>query len=220
MAKVCVVLSGCGVFDGSEIHEATLTLLHLNRAHAEVICAAPDIAQTQVVDHSTKSPEDAGRNVLCEAARIARGEIRDLAEIRAEDIDALVIPGGFGAAISLSNFESAGAEMEIVAPLAALLDAMLAARKPVAALCIAPPLLARALQQRGVSGAELTIGEDEAVAGAIEAMGQRHVKCPATGCVVDRANLVVTTPAYMLASGIAEMNEGVEKTVQSLLGLL
>lgn len=218
--NVAVVLSGCGVFDGAEIHEATLTLLALDLAGARAVIAAPDRNQARVVNHRTqKEVPGETRNVLVEAARIARGDIRPVHDLRVSDLDAAILPGGYGAALNLSSFATAGSDLQVEPSVAAFLREMWSARKPLAALCIAPPILAKVLKDAGVQGARMTIGCDAGVAGAIAALGQTHVECKATGCVVDEANRIVTSPAYMTAGGIGELWQGVQATVTALLDL-
>jgi len=216
MAKrVGVILSGCGVYDGAEIHESVITLLALDRAGAEAIICAPDIPQMHVVNHLTGKPEPGEtRNVLVESARIARGAIRNLAEVHATELDALILPGGFGAAKNLCDFAVKGADCTVNPDVARLVREVHAQGKPVAALCIAPALLARVL---GDESPDLTIGSDPGTAGALEAMGATHISCPADGFVVDREHKLVTTPAYMLAQGIAEAASGIERAVEELV---
>jgi enhancing lycopene biosynthesis protein 2 len=215
MAKrVGVLLAGCGVFDGSEIHEAVLTLYFLARAGAEVLCTAPNVNQHHVIDHFTQQETAETRNVLVESARIARGEIRDLAEIHAEDLDALIVPGGFGAAKNLSDFAVKGAAAEVHPEVQRIFTEMLSTRKPVGAICIAPATLVRAVSGHSP---EVTIGNDVGTASAIETMGGRHRDCPVDGIHVDEANRIVTTPAYMLGPGIAEVAKGIEKLVDQIL---
>jgi enhancing lycopene biosynthesis protein 2 len=216
MAKrVGVILSGCGVYDGAEIHESVIMLLALDRAGAEVVICAPDIEQMHVINHHTgEVAEGESRNVRIEAARIARGPVADVAEIDAGDLDALILPGGFGAAKNLSTFAVAGADCEIDPGVAALVREVHAQGKPIAAVCIAPALLAKVL---GTEGPKLTIGNDAATAGAMEAMGATHVTCPVTEFVIDRERKLVTSPAYMLAGNISEAAEGIEKTVAALM---
>jgi enhancing lycopene biosynthesis protein 2 len=218
MVKVAVVLSGCGFLDGSEIHEAVLTLLALDRAGAEVHCFAPDIAQAGVTDHATKAAAGPARNVLVEAARISRGKIADVARARAADFDALALPGGYGAAKNLSNFASAGAQATVEPHVAQLLRDAFRAKKPIGAWCIAPATLAAALkdEKRGIA---LTIGNDAGTAKALAAMGARHVDCPVDGICVDEENRIVTTPAYMYDARIAEVAQGIDKAVAALLKL-
>lgn len=218
MKRVAVILSGCGVFDGAEIHESVLTLLALDREGAEAVCLAPDVAQAKVTDHWRGAEGGADRNVLVESARIARGKIGDLAEASPEEFDAVILPGGYGAALNLSDFALRGAACTVQPDVARFLRGMLERRKPIGALCIAPATLARILESVGRK-AKLTIGDDAGTAGAIEAMGQEHVASGPTDVVVDRENRIVTTPCYMLAGRIREVAEGAEKAVRELLRL-
>jgi enhancing lycopene biosynthesis protein 2 len=213
MATIGVLLSGCGVFDGSEIHEATLTLYFLDKAGAKVVCLAPEMPFT-AVDHVTKTPGKTHRNVRTEAARIARGEIADVAGVRAADLDGLILPGGMGAVKNLCDFAAKGAQGTVFPSVAALLAAMHAAGKPIGAICIAPAVLALAL---GEFHPELTIGNDPATAQGLEAAGARHVARAVDEIQVDAANNLVTTPAYMLGPGIADIAKGIEKLVAAVL---
>jgi enhancing lycopene biosynthesis protein 2 len=216
-AKVGVVLSGCGVYDGAEIHESVLTLLALDRAGAEAVCLAPDIAQKHVVNHLTGQPAAGeSRNVLVEAARIARGAVKDLAGFDPSGLDALVLPGGFGAAKNLCDFAFRGAECEVNPEVARVVRAVHAAGKPVGAICIAPVILAKLL---GAEKPRLTIGTDPGTAVAVEKMGGEHVSCEGGGAVVDAGRKLVTTPAYMLDSPISEVSAGIEKLVAEVLAM-
>ncbi len=218
MAKVGVIFSGCGVYDGSEIHEAVITLLALNRAGAEVVNMAPDMEQA-VVNHLTgETVEGASRNVLEESARIVRGEISDIATVSAADLDALFIPGGFGAAKNLCDFAFKGPDCEVHPEVARLIREIVAAKKPLAAVCIAPALVAKVLGTD--NGPQVTIGTDEDTAGAVSSMGATHVSCPVNEFVIDKENKIITSPAYMLASSISEAAEGIEKTVDALMEML
>ncbi|SHI93307.1 Enhancing lycopene biosynthesis protein 2 [Malonomonas rubra DSM 5091] len=219
MAKVGVVLAGCGVYDGSEIHEAVVTLLTLDRAGAEIVCMAPNIEQG-VVNHLTgEQAEGSSRNVLEEAARIARGQISDIAQVKASDFDALIIPGGFGAAKNLCTFAFKGPDCEVNADVARLIREVIAAKKPLGALCIAPALVSKVLGEDKLPH-RLTIGTDPATAEALTSMGSTHVDCSPRDCVVDEANKLVTTPAYMLAGSIGEAADGIEKAVKAVLELV
>ena len=219
MAKVGVILSGCGVYDGSEIHEAVITLLALDRAGATAVCMAPDMEQG-VVNHLTGEPvEGAVRNVLEEAARIARGDISDIAKIKASDIDALMLPGGFGAAKNLCDFAFKGPDCEVHPEVARLVREVVAAKKPLAAICIAPTLVSKVLGNDKLAH-QLTIGTDEGTAEAVTAMGSTHVSCPAREFVIDKENKLVSSPAYMLAGSISEAAEGIEKTVNAVMEML
>lgn len=220
MTKIGVILSGCGVFDGSEIHEAVITLLAIDRAGAEAVCMAPNIKQMHVVNHLNGSvAEGEERNVLVESARIARGKIKDIQDVRISDFDALVIPGGFGAAKNLCDFAVKGPDCSAQADVTRLVREAVAAKKPLAAICIAPALLSKILGDLKIPH-KLTIGTDEGTAQALTAMGSEHIDCPVTDCVVDKANRIVSTPAYMLAGRISEAAEGIEKTVKTLIGMI
>ena len=213
--KVGVILSGCGVYDGAEIHETVVTLLALDRQGAEAVMCAPNVPQMHVINHLTgEVAEGETRNVLVESARIARGAVRDVATVSADELDALILPGGFGAAKNLCDFAVKGADCEVDPGVAALVRAVHAQGKPVAAVCIAPALIAKVL---GNEGPALTIGNDADTASALEAMGANHVQCPVEEFVVDRERKLVSSPAYMLAQSISEAAEGIEKTVAALL---
>jgi enhancing lycopene biosynthesis protein 2 len=216
MAKIGVLLSGCGVFDGSEIHEAVLTLLALDRAGAEIVCLAPNVEQAHVIDHLTQKETGEKRNVLVESARIARGEVKDLKDVKAADLDGLTIPGGFGAAKNLSDFAFKGQDATVLPDVQRLLSEMVAAGKPVGAICIAPATLTKALSDKKP---EVTIGNDSGTAAAIEAMGGRHKTCTVDMIHVDEANKIVSTPAYMLGPSIKNVAEGIEKLVAKVLEL-
>ena len=215
--KVGVVLSGCGVYDGAEIHESVLTLLALDRAGAEAVCLAPDVAQAHVVNHLTgQVAAGESRNVLVEAARIARGAVKDLAGFDPGGLDALVLPGGFGAAKNLCDFAFRGAECEVNTDVARVIRAVHAEGKPVGAICIAPVILANLL---GAEKPRLTIGTDPGTAEAVGKMGGEHVSCGGGGAVVDAERRLVTTPAYMLESPISEVSAGIENLVGELLAM-
>lgn len=216
MSKIGVLLSGCGVFDGAEIHEAVITLLALDRAGAEIICMAPDVDQYHVINHFTQEVTDEKRNVLVESARIARGEIRNLKDVRASDIDGLIIPGGFGAARNLSDFAIKGPDAPVNPEVQRLLDELVSANKPVGALCIAPVILTKALSGKKP---EVTIGNDQGTAAVIESMGGAHKVCAVDMIHVDENNNLVTTPAYMLGPGIKDVAAGIEKVVAKVVEL-
>lgn len=215
MKKVGVVLSGTGVYDGSEIHEAVITLLAIAREGAEAVCFAPDKSQTDVINHLTGEPMGESRNVLIEAARIARGAIQPIAQASINDLDALIVPGGFGAAKNLSSFASLGSECTVDPGLKRLVLEMHQAGKPLGFMCIAPAMLPKIF----AFPLRLTIGTDIDTAEVIEEMGAEHVPCPVDDIVVDEDNKVVTTPAYMLAQNIAEAATGIEKLVSRVLVL-
>jgi enhancing lycopene biosynthesis protein 2 len=213
--RVGVLLSGCGFLDGAEIQEAVCTLLSLDRRKAKLVAMAPDVAQHHVVDHVAKQPAAGqGRSVLTESARIVRGQITDLAKVSAADLDALILPGGFGVAKNLCSFAVEGRQMRVLPAVEALVRAMRAAGKPMGFVCIAPVLAARVL---GAEGVRLTIGDDAETAAAIESWGARHVACPVDQIVLDDRLKVVSTPAYMLGPWIADVAEGIDKLVAAVL---
>jgi len=213
--KIGVLLAGCGVMDGSEIHEATLTLYFLDKQGAEVICMAPDKDQLDVVNHVEGRPTGEKRNVLLEAARIARGKITDVKKVKAEEIDAIVIPGGFGAAKNLCTFAKDGAECRVDEGVAALLKEMHRQKKPIGALCIAPAVIASLFGKE--LAPEITIGTDAGTASAMEKMGAKHRKAQVNEVVVDSRNKILTTPCYMMAQSIKEVGDGAEKLVAKIM---
>ncbi len=217
MKKIGVVLSGCGVYDGSEIHEAVLTLLAIDRQGCEAVCMAP-AGGFAVTNHLTGQQGGEQRDVLVESARIARGKIRDIKEVKAAELDAIVFPGGFGAAKNLSDFAVKGAVAVVNPDVARLLKEMAAAGKPIGAVCIAPVLLAAVLGKE--YSPAVTIGNDAATAAEIEKAGAKHQECLVNGCVVDRKNKIVTSPAYMLANRISEVAEGIDACVKEVVGLI
>lgn len=217
--RVAVLLSGCGVFDGSEIHEAVLTLLALDSAGAEVVCCAPDCDQVETVNHLTGSKTSERRNMLVEAARIARGSITNLSDIRAESFDALIMPGGYGAVKNLCNYSSAGVGASVHSEVARVVREFVAAKKPVGAICIAPMLVARVLSDVPGVKAQMTVGNDEVCSRDMAELGAEHVCCPVKEFVVDKENKIVSTPAYMLGKGPSEVYAGIEKLVKATLEL-
>ena len=217
MAKIGVLLAGCGVYDGSEIYEGTITLLALSRAGAEVVCTAPDV-ELDVIDHETQQPTGEKRSVYKEAARLARGEIKPMGEVDPAGLDALIIPGGFGAAKNLSDFASKGADATVQPEVAKLVRAMHEQKKPIGAICIAPATLAAIFKGSDVK-LTVTIGSDAGTAAGIEACGATHAECPVDDIVVDEANSVVTTPAYMLGPAIKDVAKGIEKLVDKIVQL-
>lgn len=215
--KVGVVLSGCGVYDGSEIHEAVFTLLAVDRAGAEAVCMAPDM-ELDEVNHLTGQPTGAKRSVLVESARIARGKIKNIKEVQPSDLDAVIFPGGYGAAKNLCNFAEKGAEATIHPDVAKLLQQMAAEKKPICAICIAPALIAATLGKEFAP--QVTIGTDAGTAAAIGQTGSVHVECPVDEFIVDREHKIVSTPAYMLAENISQAADGIAKAVRATMEML
>jgi len=217
MKKIAILLSGCGFLDGTEIQEAVLTLLALDRAGAEAVCFAPDIMQHHVVNHLTCTvSEDESRNVLAESARVVRGAIADLQTIDVTALDALILPGGYGAAKNFSNYAFKGAACDINSDVATAIQAFHKAGKPLGFICITPVIAARLL---GPEHIELTIGNDTESAADINTMGARHIECPVWNTVVSKQGKIVSTPAYMLGPTIGEVAKGIDKLVGEVMGL-
>jgi enhancing lycopene biosynthesis protein 2 len=213
MGKVGVILSGCGVFDGSEIHEAAATLIALAQHGIEYQCMAPD-REFEVVDHRTQQPTGEKRNVLTESARIARGEIVDLKDVNGADYDALMLPGGFGAAKNLCTFAMKGADCDVDPQVERVLREANDAGKPIGFMCIAPALGAKVFGGKGV---RVTIGHDAGTAAAIGQTGAMHVEADAEAIVEDDANNIVSNPAYMEAKDPAQVYAGVSALVENIV---
>ena len=184
MKKVGVLLSGCGVNDGAEIHESVLTMLFLDKAGVEMILMAPNIDQMHVINHYTGQEMEEYRNVLVESSRIARGEIKDMAEVSGNDLDALIIPGGFGVAKNLCDYAMAGPECSVNPDVYRLIAELRLMNKPIGAICIAPVMMAKILGEQEES-ANMTIGYDETTSTDIISMGSKHVDCPVTEMIID-----------------------------------
>jgi enhancing lycopene biosynthesis protein 2 len=212
MGKVGVILSGCGVFDGSEIQEASATLIALAQHGIEYQCMAPD-RELDVIDHRTQQPTGEKRNVLTESARIARGEIVDLGEVNGADYDALLLPGGFGAAKNLCTFAMNGPDCDVDPQVDRVLREANAAGKPIGLICIAPALGAKVFGDKGV---KVTIGHDEGTAAAVSQTGATHVGADAESIVVDEDQNIISTPAYMEAQNPAQVYAGISALVENI----
>lgn len=223
-ARVALVLSGCGVYDGTELHEASAVLVHLSRGGAEVQIFAPDVRQMHVIDHTKGQPsESETRNVLTESARIARGKITDLAQLSAANHDAAIFPGGFGAAKNLSTFATDGKDCKVNKDVERVLKDFHKAGKPIGLCCIAPVLAAKVLR-----GVEVTVGHEQEEGGkwpyagtaeAIKAMGAKHCVKEVTEAHVDPKNKVVTTPAFMCETALHLIHDGIGAMVTKVLEL-
>ena len=216
--NIGVIFSGSGYLDGTEITEGVLTLLSLDKSDLSlnIRCLAPDREQTRVMNHLTQKQMEEKRNVLIESARIARGNIEDIEKVNPNDFDAVLLPGGFGAALNLSNFSSKGGSGKILSCLADFLtEYRREDNKPLGAICIAPAIIALLL---GEKKATLTIGEDKETALEIEKTGAIHQNCPVDGMVVDDKLRIVTTAAYMYADArLRDIAMGIDKCVQQVL---
>lgn len=212
MKKFAVVLSGCGVFDGAEIHEATLTMLAIMKQGAQYEIFAPDIAQHHVINHITGAEMDESRNVLVESARIARGQIKDLKLYDPNNFDALIFPGGFGAAKNLCDFAFKGADFTINPQVEKAILKTAGKNKPIGALCISPVIFAKVF-----GDVEVTIGKDAGTAEAIEKLGATHVKTTHGEVIIDEKNNLYTTPCYMLDANILDIAKGASNIVAAML---
>ncbi|MBW6536625.1 MAG: isoprenoid biosynthesis glyoxalase ElbB [Mariniphaga sp.] len=215
MKKIAVVLAGNGVYDGSEIHEATLTLLAIARNGAQYQCFAPDVDQAHVVNHLTGEEMPEKRNVLVEAARIARGNITPLSEYKAKDFDAIIFPGGFGAAKNLCTFAFDGIDCKVNPDVEKAVRSTVAEKKPIGALCISPVMIAKIL-----GDVKVTIGQDEATIQAVENLGGTHEKTTHGQIVVDEKYNIITTPCYMLNATIDQIADGAENAVKKILEMV
>ncbi len=212
--SIAVILSGSGHQDGAEIHEATLTLWAIHKNSADYQCYAPDILQHHVLNHLTGEEMNEERNVLIESARIARGNVIDLAKFDPAKHDALVIPGGLGAAKNLSSFAFDGVDCVINADVKQAIVKMHDANKPIGALCIAPVILAKIIKN-----ALVTIGQNPEVAEKIVSMGARHEDTMQTEITVDREQKIVTTPCYMLEARVDQIGEEADKLIREVIAL-
>ncbi|MBK6766126.1 MAG: isoprenoid biosynthesis glyoxalase ElbB [bacterium] len=219
MSKIGVVLSGCGFLDGAEIYEATLTLLAIDRRGITYQCLAPDVEQLHVVNHLTKQPTGESRNVLIEAARIARGKIEPLAEQWLDHCDAVIFPGGYGAAKNYCDFAVKGTGCDIHPLVASFMRKAVERKLPVGVICIAPVVLARALKGMNIHP-RLTVGGPGGAAEAIESFGSRHIACSVTECIVDDTLNIVSTPAFMYDARISEVAQGVDNLVEKIAALI
>ncbi|MFT4680176.1 MAG: enhancing lycopene biosynthesis protein 2 [Granulosicoccus sp.] len=225
--KVGVLLSGCGVYDGSEIQESVFTLLAIAENGGESVCMAPNKDQHHVLDHTNGNEMNQQRNVLVEAARIARGEISDLAVIDIEDLDALVIPGGFGAAKNLTQWAFNGPDGNIEKGVKQIIMDMVSARKPIVGLCMGPTVIAKALEETEIH-AHLTVGTDKepspyeigAISQGMEKAGAIAEMKTKTEILVDEANLIITAPCYMMEASIVEVHANIKQAINQLFAII
>ena len=225
--KIGVLLSGNGVFDGSEIHEAVFTLLAIDEAQADAICLAPDIEQHHVLNHITGEEMPESRNVLIESARIARGNIKNLADIKSDDIDALVLPGGFGAAKNLTKWAFSGPDGEILPDVKRLINEMVIHGKPVCGLCMGPTVIAKALEETSIHP-QLTVGttedpspyEIDAISAGMEKTGAQAVMKKISEVLVDEKNKIITAPCYMMEASISQIRNNIKMAIDAMIKLI
>lgn len=217
--KIGLLLSGCGVYDGAEIHESVCAMLAIDRAGCEIVCIAPDIPQHHVINHlEGKEAEGEKRNVLVESARIARGNIKKISGIDVSQIDALIIPGGYGSAKNLSSYAFDGDRCSVNEDVKKLVKEIVRSGKPLGAICISPVVVAKVFEGEPEKP-ELTIGSDPDTSGKLDKMGAVHCRCSVSEFHIDRKNKIVSTPAYMLGTRISEVADGIEKLVKAVIDL-
>lgn len=215
MKKVAVVLCGSGFKDGSEIRESVLSLLAIDEAGATFECFAPDDWQHDVVNCATGETINEKRNLLVEAARIARGNIRPLTELHAKNFDAILFPGGFGVAKNLCTFAFKGSAGSVRSDVQTVINDFYQTKKPIGAVCIAPALIALALKGKNLN---LTLGAEGEAAGEVKKLGHRHTVSLPNEAVIDQENKIATTPAYMYDEAhLKDMRIGISKVVQAIL---
>ncbi|MBQ9817562.1 MAG: isoprenoid biosynthesis glyoxalase ElbB [Proteobacteria bacterium] len=215
--RFAVILSGCGVRDGSEIHESVFALLAIEQGGHSVSIFAPDKPQSAVINGVSGRPMNESRNILVESARIARGAIKPLSELDVMKFDAIVLPGGFGAACNLCDFAQKGAGCDVDGDVKSILIKAQQAGKALGFMCIAPVIAARVFGHLGV---RLTIGDDPSTAKACEAMGAKHVVCRVDEVCLDETLRIATTPAYMLAHSMSECYASARALVNGIEQLL
>jgi enhancing lycopene biosynthesis protein 2 len=223
MKNIAVLLAGCGVFDGSEIHEAVFTLLAISQRGGRYHCFAPDKDQLHVLNHLTGGEMNEKRNVLTESARIARGVVQDLALLKASDFDALVIPGGFGAAKNLNQWAVKGPDGDIDPEVKRVILEFARAQKPIAGLCMGPTVIAKALEGSGIRP-KLTVGttteespyDIAGISGGMEKIGAITEMKSVRSIAVDETNRIVTAPCYMMEASIAEVHDNIQEVVSAL----
>jgi enhancing lycopene biosynthesis protein 2 len=227
MKKIGVLLSGCGVADGSEIHEAVLTLLAIREHGMKAVCMAPNAPQHHVTNHATDQPMDETRNMMVEAARIARGDIQDLALVKASDFDALVIPGGFGAATNLTDWAFSGPDGNILPDVSRIINEAVIAGKPIAALCMGPTVVALALKQAAMS-AQLSVGTTDegspydigAISAGMNAAGQTAVMKNIREIAFDPDKKIISAPCYMMDADILDVRKNIAQAIEKLAELI
>ena len=218
MTKAYLLLSGCGRGDGSEIHEATLALLALDQHHIATQCIAPDIPQKAVYDHFHRTADSTPRQVIVEAARIARGAIVPIDSVAVADADMLVIPGGLGAITTLCSFMEKEALATILPVVQSLIEGFHAAHKPIVPICISPVLIA--LTFANTHAIRLTLGTNPEYMRFLASKGMEPVSCGSDQHVVDSVHRIVSTPAYNEAVTIATVWKGISSAIDAAVAML
>lgn len=225
--KVAVLLSGCGVYDGAEIHESVLTLLALKQKNLEIICVAPDQKQHHVINHSNGEELKEERNVFTESSRIARGEIIKLGDLDYKEINSLVMPGGFGAAKNLSSWAFKSADCDILPEVKNLIIHCIENKKPIVSLCISPVLIAKSLEGTKYQP-QLTLGstqkkspyEIKEMHQGLESLGVSTKECSADEISIDEELKIITAPCYMMEIGIDQLHNNIQSAIEKLSSYL
>jgi len=227
MKKIAVLLHGNGVYDGTEIHEAVLSLLAIAENGGEAVCFAPNINQYHVIDHTTGEEMNETRNILVESARIARGNIIDIKDLKVSDVDGLVMPGGFGTAKNLTKWAFDGPEGEIDKDVKRVITEFVSAKKPIVGLCMSPTTIAKALEDKEYS-VNLTVGttkekspyEIEAISEGMNSLGHKAEMKSISEISFDEKSNIITAPCYMMEASIVDVRNNIKQAVDKLFSLL
>ena len=227
MKKVGVILSGCGVYDGSEIHESVSVLIALAQQGMEAVCYAPNSTQHHVVNHISGEEMPEKRNVLIESARIARGQIKDLSTFAISDVDAIVLPGGFGAAKNLSTWAFDGPNASVNEQVKSVIQEVVKAQKPIVSLCISPVIIAKVFEGTHIQP-NLTVGttadsspyDIKATSEALQSIGAKTSYTSIQEVLVDEQNKIITAPCYMMEANVAEVFQNIQKSIQKLAEII
>lgn len=214
MKNAAIILSGCGVYDGSEIHEAIMVMLAIDKSGGKYSIFAPNRDQFHAINHLNGDVMSENRNILVESARIARGKIAPINTLNPDDFDLIVFPGGYGVAKNISNYANAGVEMNVDKDIEEVIKKFHAQNKPIGAMCIAPVLLAKI-----IPNALLTIGNDQLASDHLSQLGATHKRCDQTEVLIDYKNRIVSTPCYMLNASISQIAQSAENLISALYNL-
>ena len=221
--KIGVLLSGCGVYDGAEIQESVLTLLAISEAGHEAVCISINDNQHHVINHLTGEEMPETRNMLIESARIARGSVTEISKISPADIDALVIPGGFGSAKNFTTWAFNGPGGDIRADVKLLIVNLINVGKPIVALCVSPIVLAKALEGSTIE-LNLTMGSTKSASPysisdfmeGINVTGASTSERELTEILIDTKNKVISAPCYMMEATILEIRHNIKQAIDAL----
>jgi enhancing lycopene biosynthesis protein 2 len=224
MKKIGILLSGCGVYDGSEIQETVLAMLAIQEVGAEYFCISIDKNQHHVINHLNGTEMAETRNMMIESARIARGNVKNINEVEIRDFDALVIPGGFGNAKNLSSWAFDGPKGTILPEVKLLIVNCINAGRPIAALCVSPILIAKAMEDSGFQ-VELTLGNSADSSpynindfhASLKATGAKTFEKNIEGIQIDEKLKIVSAPCYMIEANILEIRNNIKQAIEALM---